>query len=178
MSDLIFLSALFKLVIYILDEAMNFDFFLSLMRIIICFLERPLVVILILGFIFPKLLIKLWIFLIFVFSRLGKLSLSFKIPQTFKANTWAYDCLFLGLAVFFILLLFFLKNFDFSSISLNSLGRIGEGILTTSTCLFFLNSLILSMSLLTLILEVNFNTIFCLNILLLLLALNKSYLAL
>ena len=55
--DFIFLSALFKLVIYELDAIMNFDLLLLLMKTIICLLEGPFVIMLILGFTFPELLI-------------------------------------------------------------------------------------------------------------------------
>jgi len=57
--DLIFLSALFKLVMCELDKVMNFNLLLLLMGMIICLLESPLVVILILYFTFPELLIAL-----------------------------------------------------------------------------------------------------------------------
>jgi len=57
-------------------------------------------------------------------------------------------------------------NFDFSNISLDSLDGIEEGILVTSACLFFSKDLILLIGLWIVILEVNFDAIFCLNILL------------
>ena len=58
-SNLIFLSALFKLVICKLDVVMSFDLLLLLMGMIICFLEEPFIVMLILSFIFLEPLIKL-----------------------------------------------------------------------------------------------------------------------
>lgn len=58
-------------------------------------------------------------------------------------------------------------NFDFSNISLDSLDEIEGGILVTSTCLFFSKDLILLIGLLIVVLKVNFDAIFCLNILLL-----------
>ena len=165
MLDLIFLSILFMLVMCAFEEAINLDLLSLFIEIIICFLEGSLVVILILGLAFPKSLIVLWIFLIFLADRLGKFSLSFKILPIFRANSWAYNCLVLGLAVFFTVLPFLLKNFYFSKVSLDSLARIGGKSLTTSTCLFF-NCSILLTGLLMLLLGKNLDDIFCLNILL------------
>ena len=58
-SDLIFLNILFRLVMCKFKEAMNFDLLLLSIGTIICFLEGLLVVILILGLIFPESLIIL-----------------------------------------------------------------------------------------------------------------------
>ena len=99
-------------------------------------------------------------------KRFEKSSLSFKILSTFEANASVYNCLFLGLVISFALLSFFLKNFDFFNISLDNLNEIEEEILATSACLFFLKDLILLIGLLIIILKVNFDAIFCLNILL------------
>ena len=57
MSNLIFLRALFRLVICKLDNIMNFDLLSLLIKIIIYLLKESLVIILILGFIFPESLI-------------------------------------------------------------------------------------------------------------------------
>jgi len=58
-SDLIFLSALFRLVMYKFKEAMNFDLLSLLIETIVYFLEELLVVILILGLTFSESLIIL-----------------------------------------------------------------------------------------------------------------------
>jgi len=81
------MSALFKLVICKLDAVINFDLLLLLIGTIICFLEGPFVVMLILGFTFLELLIELWIFSIFFAEKLEKFSLSFKISSTYRADT-------------------------------------------------------------------------------------------
>ena len=65
-SGLIFLKALFKLAICKLEDVMNFEILSLLMGVIICLLEKPLVVILILGFTFPESLIILCISSIFL----------------------------------------------------------------------------------------------------------------
>jgi len=57
----------------------------------------------------------------------------------------------LGLAISFVLLSFFLKNFDFSKVFLDSLDGIVGGILVTSIYLFFFEDLILLTGLLMLI---------------------------
>jgi len=72
--------------------------------------------------------------------------------------------MFLDLTVSFALILF-LKNFNFSKISLSGLAGIREGSLTTSACLSF-DSLTLLIGLLMLLLEVNLANIFYLNALL------------
>ena len=56
--------------------------------------------------------------------------------------------------------------FDFSKIFLDSLAGIGKGSLTTSTCLSFDSSTVLT-GLLIILLGVNLAVMFCLNILLL-----------
>ena len=101
-SDLVFLSTLFKLVTCKLDVVMSFDLLSLLIEIIICFLEGSFIVMLILGFIFPEPLIKLWIFSIFLAKRFEKFYLSLKISSTFGANASVYDCLFLDLAIFLL----------------------------------------------------------------------------
>ena len=58
-SDLIFLSVLFRLVMCKFEEAMKFDLLSLSIGMIICFLERLLVVILILGLTFSESLIVL-----------------------------------------------------------------------------------------------------------------------
>jgi len=75
-----------------------------------------------------------------------------------------YDCLFLGLADLFAMLPFS-KNFDFFKTFLEGLVRIEGRSLTISACLYFENSAFLT-GLLILLLEVNLDNIFCLNILL------------
>ena len=116
------------------------------------------------------LLIILWIFSIFLANKLGKFSLSFNISLTFGTDAWAYNCLVLGLVIFFVVLSF-LKNLDFSKTSLGSLTMIGEGILTTSNCFFFNCSFFLT-GLMMLLFEVNLEKIFYLNVLLFLLVSN------
>ena len=59
MLDLIFLSTLLMLVMCILEEAINLVLLSLPMKTIICFLEGSLVVILILGLLFPESLIAL-----------------------------------------------------------------------------------------------------------------------
>ena len=86
-SDLMFFSILFKFAICMLDEAMNMDLLSLLMGTITCFLERPFIVMLILGFNLPESLIILWMFSIFLVSRLGKFSLIFKILLTLGIDT-------------------------------------------------------------------------------------------
>ena len=85
-SNLMFLSVLFKLVMCLLDDIINLDLFLLPMGTMICFCDRSLVVMLILGFILPKLLIILCIFSIFFADRLGKFSLIFRISLTLGVN--------------------------------------------------------------------------------------------
>lgn len=124
----------------------------------ICLLEGSLVVILILGFTFPKSLIMLCISLIFFDDKLEKLSLSFRIFLTLEAEVWVYECLLLMLES-----------------SLEGLCRIEGGTFTTSTYFLLLFVLTLLLGLLFIIFEVNLNMTFCLNVLLLLLALSKFH---
>ena len=58
-SILMFLSMLFILVIYVLEDNMNFDLLLLSIGTIICFLKNPFVVILIFSFTLPELYIML-----------------------------------------------------------------------------------------------------------------------
>ena len=69
----------------------------------------------------------------------------------------------------------FWKNFDFSKVSLEGLGRIGGGILTTSACFPLLVNLTLLLGFLFVIFGVNLEVTFCLNILLRLSAFRESY---
>ena len=64
-SDLIFSKVLSILVMCSLDKDIHFEMFAKPIGTMICFFEGPLVVILILDFIFPELLIVLCISLIF-----------------------------------------------------------------------------------------------------------------
>lgn len=70
-SNLIPFKALFKLAICLLEDAINLEMFSLPIETIICYHEGHLVVILICGFIFPILFIVLYMFLIFLFGRLG-----------------------------------------------------------------------------------------------------------
>ena len=163
MLDLIFLSTLLMLVMCILEEAINLVLLSLPMRTIICFLEGSLVVILILGLLFPESLIALWMFLIFLVDKLGKFSLSFRISPILRANAWAYNVLsFSDLLAFLPLLL---KNFDFSKTFLDGLAGIRGESLTTSTCLSF-NCLALLIGLIQLSSGENLDATFYLNILL------------
>ena len=96
------------------------------MRMITCFLDRPLVVILIWGFGLLSLLMIFWIFLILLAWSLGNFSLIFKVSLImFPANkAWAYD-FFLN---FFPLgRSFFLKNLVKSLTFFSNFAGIGRG---------------------------------------------------
>jgi len=93
-SDLISLRAQFKLVIWSSENFINFLLLLLSIEMIICLQEEFLVVILIQDFILPKLLIAIWISLIFLNEKLEKLFFNLKISLTFPNDTWVYKCPF------------------------------------------------------------------------------------
>ena len=82
---------------------------------------------LIYSFVFPVLFIVLYIFSIFLFRWLRKLSLSLRISFTFADDACMYVCLAILLNWFWDLLVFFLWNLDLLNSSLDSLRKIGDG---------------------------------------------------
>jgi len=94
-SDLIFFSFLLMLVIFLLKDAKNLTEFVLLMGIITCFLDRPLIVILIHSFSFFDLLEVLWIFKIFLEESWENKSLILIISLMLAEDTWAYKHLLL-----------------------------------------------------------------------------------
>ena len=107
-SILISFKTLFKLAIYSLEDAINLEMFLLPIETIICLHEGTLVVMLICSFIFSVLFMVLCIFSIFLFRRLGKLSLSLRISLMFTDNACAYVYLALLSDWFWGLLIFLL----------------------------------------------------------------------
>lgn len=152
-------NALLMLAIYSLDKDINLKILLEPIRTIICCLESPFVVMLILSFTLLGSLIVLWISSIFFEEILGKLSLIFSISLILGNNTCVYECLFLLLKL--ITGFLSLKNLDFSKIFLHSLGRIGGGILEISTFLPALLIFAFLLGLLLIFFVMNFNITFC-----------------
>ena len=95
---------------------------------IICCLDNPFVLMLILGLSLPELLIVLCISSIFFKEMFRKLFLIFKISLTLENETCTYDQLSLLLVFSIGFLSLFWKNFDFFRISLLGLEGIGGGI--------------------------------------------------
>jgi len=94
-SDLIPLSNLLILVTWMFDQAITLSTLLEPMRMIICLYERPLVVILSLGFpLFSKLLMTLWIFKILWDRSLGNTYLILIILLIPLSEAWVYDLYF------------------------------------------------------------------------------------
>ena len=95
--NLIFFRALLMFMIWVLKSLMKLLMLLMFMRMMTCFCDGPLVVMLIFGFGFSVLLMIFWTILIFLFWRLGNTSLIFKISLAMLgeleelADTWAYD---------------------------------------------------------------------------------------
>ena len=126
-SNLIFLRALFMLVTWMLDSLTKLLALSVLIKMITYLHKGSLVVMLIWGLGLVTPLIIFWTCSIFLFWRLGKTSLIFRVSLTilvlidFEAfkDTWAYD---------FLLTLdrgFFLKNLEISFAFLDDLARIG-----------------------------------------------------
>ena len=75
------------------NKNMNLEMLLASMRTIICCLDSPFVVMLILSLGLLGLLSVLWISLTFFNEILEKFSLIFKISLTLGDDTCVYDCL-------------------------------------------------------------------------------------
>ena len=117
-SDLMFLRALLRLVIWELNDSINFVLLSLLIRIMTCFLKGSFIVIFNLGLELPSLLMIFWIFSIFFAYNFRNISLILRISLVVvdEDKIYIYDFL----AFFFLTSwLFFLKNLK---ISLTSLG--------------------------------------------------------
>jgi len=110
--DLIFFKFLSILAMCLLDKDMNFEMFAKPIKTMICFLEGLLVVILILGFIFPESLIVLCIYLIF-WRKIREIF--FKFQNLLDVKSWGLRIWIstLILRVIFRVFVFFLKFFKF-----------------------------------------------------------------
>ena len=139
-SILIFFKALFILVMWTLLFSMKFFLLALFMRMITCFLDELLVIMLIcsLGFLLP--LIIYWILLMFFILRVGKASLILRMFLVLLPilEACVYNLLWLILAWVGI---FVLKNFEISLTSLGILTGIEGG------SLLILASLLVSLSL-------------------------------
>ena len=157
-SNLIFFRALLRLVMWVLEDSMNFNLFSLLIGIMTCFLEGSFVVIFNFGLDLLLLLIILWMFLIF------------KILLVVEDKAYAYDFLAFFFSVSWLL---FLKNLDISLTSLGVFVGIGrDNLLKLVGLLVFL--LFLDVVLISWIFEVNLDVTFCLKVLLFLSVTNKS----
>ena len=125
-SILIFFKALFMLVMWTLLFSIKFLLF---MRTMTCFLDRPLVVMLICGLSLLLPLIIHWMLSMFFTLRIGKTSLILRIFLVLLPilKVYAYDLSWLILAWVDI---FVLKNSEILLISLGVLVRIGGGSLS------------------------------------------------
>ena len=139
---------------------MNLKILLVLIGIMICYLDSPFVVILILGLSFLESLSVLWISSTFFNEILGKFSLIFKISLTLRNNACVYDYLSLLLVFLARFLPLFLKNFDFFRISSLSLEGIGDRTLVISAFFSMFNVSFFLVKLLLIFLGENFNTMF------------------
>jgi len=126
---LMFFKALFILVMWTLLFSMKFFLLALFKRTMTCFIDRPLVVMLICGLSLPLLLIIYWMLSMFFTLRIGKTFLILRIflVLLFILNVYTYDLSWLILAWVNI---FVLKNFEILLISLEVLVRIEGGSLS------------------------------------------------
>ena len=127
--DFTFLSALLMLATCIEEFFMNFILLSLLMRIIMCFLDRPFIVIWMYGFSFKMPLTILLIWSIFFVPIDGNVSLILMISNVliFCFEAWAYN--FRGCLVVLASLLL-LKNLEITLTFFWDLAGIGRGILS------------------------------------------------
>jgi len=158
------------LLVVIINFAMTLLVLSKLMDMITCFLDGPLVIILILGLFFFVLFKTLWISLTFWTNSFGKFSLILMMSLMFSFYTWAYNYL-LSLEVE-LKVKITLWNLDFSRTLLLSLVEIRERTFEILACLLLskLDHLLFEDFFITFVL--NCKTIHCLKKLLSLLAIN------
>ena len=129
-SILMFLSALFMLLIWALLSLIKLFLFSSFIKMIIYFLDRPLVIILMWGLNLLLPLIIHWILSMLLTLRVEKASLIFKMLSVLllPLETCVYDMP--HLSVMWVGA-FTLKNLEISLTSLGVLVEIGRGSLST-----------------------------------------------
>ena len=141
--DFAFLSNLFILATWKELFFMNFELFLLLIGVIICFLDRSLVIIWIWDFTLELLLIILSIWSILFAPRDGRASLILMISEVLAPcfGTWAYD--FWG-CLDILASLMFLKYLEIWLISFCDLAVIGGNFLYTCQGWFVIDLVILT----------------------------------
>ena len=125
------------------------------------FLNRPFVIILILGFSFFYLFMTLYICSTFLLDKFGMFSLILTMSLMLLLEASVYKQLPLAKISDKDILL--LQNFDFSKTFLLGLEGIGGGILNTLVLLPDLEVSQLALNLLPSVLALNYKTIYCLN---------------
>jgi len=92
--DFMPLRVWFKLMIWLLDNTINFLMLSLPIEMMICLCNGPLVIMLIHCLGLPELFMVLWMSLIFLLERLGKFSFSLRMSQTFikKACVIRREC--------------------------------------------------------------------------------------
>lgn len=140
-SDFTSLNVLLMLKICVLVCVIILSALFILIKIMICFFDRPLVIILTLDLSFQFMLfIMLCISITLLDKSLEKAFLILMISLILPLKACIYNQLLLLEAKFDNQ--FFLKNLDLAKILLLSLKEIGRGIHKTSTCFFFVSLLI------------------------------------